>query len=119
MKKTKNGQILQLSEGSLESSFYQKAVNFLEALDQSDLKKQQLSFSSFLNYIHIEEFINSKQSKLSKIWNECLGPNPIPFDPQERKDLIEKGKLHPDLKRHIEKWERMKKEGSKWVTGGK
>lgn len=64
-------------------------------------------------------FDEEPKSVIAKIWNKCLGPNPIPFDPIERAALIEKGKQHPDLRRHIEKWERMKDEGSKWVTGGK
>ena len=57
------------------------------------------------------------ETLLAKIWNECLGPNPIPFDPEARQALIEKGKQHPELKRHIEKWEEMKGTGSKWVVG--
>lgn len=57
------------------------------------------------------------ESPLAKIWNECLGPQPIPFDPEARKALIEHGKKHPDLRRHIEAWEEMKRTGSKWATG--
>lgn len=59
------------------------------------------------------------KSQLAKIWNECLGPNPIPFDPIALYDLIEKGRQHPELKIHIEKWEEMKRTGSKWVVGNK
>lgn len=61
---------------------------------------------------------NSKpETQLAKIWNECLGPKPITFDPIARRDLIEKGRKHPELKIHIEKWEEMKRTGSKWVVG--
>jgi len=56
-------------------------------------------------------------SELARLWHETLGPHPIPFDPHDRNDLIEKGRQHPDLARHIAKWEQMKREGSKWVTG--
>lgn len=55
------------------------------------------------------------KSLLAKIWNECLGPQPIPFDPEARRALIEHGRQHPELKRHIEAWEEMKRTGSKWV----
>lgn len=54
---------------------------------------------------------------LAKLWNECLGPNPIPFDPVARQALIERGRQHPELRRHIEAWEEMKRTGSKWVYG--
>lgn len=57
------------------------------------------------------------ESLLAKIWNECLGPQPIPFDPEARRTLIEHGRLHSELKRHIEAWEEMKRTGSKWVVG--
>lgn len=55
------------------------------------------------------------ESLIAKIWNECLGPIAIPFDPEARRALIEKGRQHPELKRHIEKWEEMKRTGSKWA----
>jgi hypothetical protein len=38
-----------------------------------------------------------------------LGPTPIPFDPAARKGLIEHGRQHADLKRHIKAWEEMKR----------
>jgi len=57
------------------------------------------------------------ETLLAKIWNECLGPQPIPFDPEARSKLIEHGRQHPELKRHIEAWEEMKHTGSKWVVG--
>ncbi len=58
------------------------------------------------------------ETLIAKLWNECLGPHPIPFDPIARCELIEKGRQHPELKRHIEAWEEMKRTGSKWVVGG-
>ncbi|MGZ8181568.1 MAG: HD domain-containing protein [Methylobacter sp.] len=57
------------------------------------------------------------ETLLAIIWNECLGPKPIPFDPEARRKLIEHGRQHPELKRHIEAWEEMKRTGSKWVVG--
>jgi hypothetical protein len=59
----------------------------------------------------------SISSPLAVVWNECLGPQAIPFDGAERKELIEKGRSHPDLGRHIDAWQKMKDEGSKWATG--
>jgi hypothetical protein len=58
------------------------------------------------------------ETLLAKIWNECLGHNPIPFDPEARRKLIEGGRRHPELNQHIEAWEEMKRTGSKWVFGG-
>jgi len=56
------------------------------------------------------------ETLLAKIWNECLGPKIIPFDPVARKALIEHGRCHPELKRHIEASEEMKRTGSKWAS---
>lgn len=46
---------------------------------------------------------------LAKIWNEVLGPEIIPFDPVKRQALIEKARQHPEMKRHLEYWERRKR----------
>jgi hypothetical protein len=56
-------------------------------------------------------------SELAKIWNGCLGPSAIPFDPMARQALIDKGSAHPGLKSHIDAWRKMKATGSKWATG--
>jgi hypothetical protein len=57
------------------------------------------------------------KSLLSEIWNECLGPRIIPFNPTERAALIEYGRNHPRLGRHISAWEEMRRAGSRWTTG--
>jgi hypothetical protein len=57
------------------------------------------------------------ETLISRIWSECLGAKTIPFEPKARRVLIEHGRQHPELKRHIEAWEEMKRAGSKWVTG--
>lgn len=57
------------------------------------------------------------ESVIARIWHECLGATAIPFDAAARKALIAKGGEHPELKRHIEAWQEMKRTGSKWVTG--
>jgi hypothetical protein len=57
----------------------------------------------------------SAETMLAQIWNECLGAQIIPFDPDARNAMIEHGRQHPELKRHIEVWEEMKRAGSKWA----
>lgn len=57
------------------------------------------------------------ESLLAEIWDECLGPKPIPFDAIARRELIEKGRQHTELKRHIKTWEEMKCTGPKRVAG--
>jgi len=57
------------------------------------------------------------ESLIAKLWHECLGARAIPFDPVAREALIADGCKHPELKRHIEAWQEMKRTGSKWVTG--
>ena len=57
------------------------------------------------------------KSLVARIWNECLGPKAIPFDAAARATLIADGCKHPELKRHIEAWQEMKRTGSKWIAG--
>jgi molecular chaperone HtpG len=52
---------------------------------------------------------NGPESILAKIWNECLGPKPIPFNPASRKALIDAGSNHPELKRHLSAWQEIKR----------
>ncbi|TNJ40038.1 hypothetical protein FGF66_01720 [Chlorobaculum thiosulfatiphilum] len=61
--------------------------------------------------------VDQPQSMIAKIWDECLGPKAIPFDHVAREALIAEGCKHPELKRHIEAWQEMKRTGSKWATG--
>ncbi len=61
--------------------------------------------------------VEAPESPLAKIWQETLGARPIPFDPGARQALIEHGMKHPELRRHIEAWQEMKRTGSKWATG--
>jgi hypothetical protein len=77
------------------------------------------SFKDFLFVAQVKTKVGNPQPEtlLAKTWNECLGPSPIPFDPEARRALIERGRQHPELKRHIEAWEEMKRTGSKWVYG--
>jgi len=58
------------------------------------------------------------ESLLAKVWSECLGSQAIPFDDESRRALINHGRQHSELKRHIEAWEEMKRTNSKWVVGG-
>jgi hypothetical protein len=55
---------------------------------------------------------SSSPSHLARLWNECLGPNPMPFDMSARNELILRGSEHPGLKRHIDAWRRMRHDGS-------
>lgn len=47
------------------------------------------------------------QSMIAKVWNETIGPNVIPYNPDARRHLIEQARKHPDMRRHLEKWERL------------
>ena len=89
---------------------------FIEGME---LYRERYNFDDILYVAEIKTPPTNPQPEtlLAKTWNECLGPNPIPFDPVARRQLIEKGKQHPELKRHIEKWEEMKRNGSTWVVG--
>ena len=66
--------------------------------------------------IHTERSKYTPGSILASIWNECLGPRIIPFDPTAREALITEACKHAELKRHIEAWQEMKRTGSKYVS---
>lgn len=51
------------------------------------------------------------ESLIGRIWNECLGHKAIPFDVVARQALIDHGRKHAELKRHIDAWEQMKNMG--------
>lgn len=59
----------------------------------------------------------SPDTLIAQLWNECLGPQAIPFDPDARKALIAHGCKHPDLKRHIEAWQKLKEAAWKVEAG--
>ncbi len=73
----------------------------------------------YVSEFRIKKVERTPESLIAKIWNECLGARAIPFDPAAREALIADGCKHPELKRHIEAWQEMKRTGSKWVTGEK
>jgi hypothetical protein len=59
------------------------------------------------------------ESLIAKLWNECLGANAIPFDGDARGRLIADGSKHPELRRHIEAWTKMKPSGSRWANNAR
>lgn len=69
----------------------------------------------FVAELRIKPTTISPESVIAKLWNECLGSKAIPFDPAARNALIEDASRHPELKRHIEAWQKMKRMDSKWV----
>jgi len=71
----------------------------------------------FVSEIYPKQKDRKPESLIAKLWYECLGARAIPFDPTAREALIAYGCKHPELKRHIEAWQEMKRTGSKWVTG--
>lgn len=87
------------------------AFGVYEPSDKTRYKPRvpNIFFIAELTTKHIER---SPESRIAKIWNECLGPNLIPFDPAARQRLIEKGLQHPELKRHIEAWRKMNADGT-------
>ena len=78
-----------------------------------------LSIQNALLFVALIEPQPAKQpvSDLARIWNACLGPNPIPFDPTARQELTTQGYQHPGLKPHIDMWKELKQNGSRWATG--
>lgn len=50
------------------------------------------------------------KSMIANLWIEFLGPKAIPYDISERKTLISEACERPELKRHIESWQELKKQ---------
>ncbi len=71
-------------------------------------------------FLYVAEILNKishskPESPLAKTWDECLGPNAIPFEPTARERFIELARQNANLKRHIEAWEAMKRANSEWL----
>jgi hypothetical protein len=89
-----------------------------DAVASQELSKQRrrLYLDAFVAAL---EFYDEPQpnSHFARTWNEVLGPRLIPFDPTSRAALVNEGRRHPELKAHIERWEKMKAANSEWVRG--
>jgi hypothetical protein len=89
---------------SLESAL--EAIEDAVFPDGWDIREHRVVL--FVAEIQTRPTPRSPESLLARIWNECLGPTAIPFDPADRQALIAKGCNHPELKRHIEAWRKMR-----------
>jgi molecular chaperone HtpG len=92
----------------------------LEVLETGIFNNRNLRFNPdvlYVSEIKTRRKLCLPESLVAKLWHECLGARAIPFDPAAREALIADGCNHPELKRHIEAWQEMKRTGSKWVTG--
>ena len=100
-------------KGIIESSFSLESV--LEEMNSNITKRDVLCV--YAAEISTKQLKRQPESLIAKLWYECLGARAIPFDPAAREALIADGCKHPELKRHINAWQEMKRTGSKWVTG--
>jgi hypothetical protein len=102
----------------LENPLFEFEESTLNELSERDIRRGDTKLDSFIFIaeFEIEKNINQPKSTLAEVWNECLGPRGIPFDPEARQALIEHGRQHPELRRHIEAWEEMERTNSKWVN---
>jgi hypothetical protein len=69
----------------------------------------------FVAELKLKKASRLPESIIGQVWNECLGPKAIPFDPIARQALIDQGRKHSELKVHIDAWEEMKQTGSEWA----
>ncbi|MFZ2644007.1 MAG: ATP-binding protein [Verrucomicrobiia bacterium] len=115
-------EIFQAQTGVLTPAISLKTVletikNAVEAgRDKSDIWREgQLRNPDvfFVAEIKTSNIRRSPESVIARVWNECLGERTIPFNAADRKDMIADGCKHPELKRHIEAWQKMKRRASK------
>ena len=103
----------EVKKGILDSSYpLDELLGEMETIT-SDLTNSVL----YVAEIKTARVERQPESLIAKLWKECLGARAIPFDPVAREAMIADGCEHPELKRHIEAWQEMKRTGSKWVTG--
>ncbi len=103
-------------KATLEEGIALDMERVLTEMDDFSASDWHVSFS-YVAGLKTKRVERLPESLIAKVWNECLGARAIPFDPEARKALIADGCKHPELKRHIEAWQEMKRMGSKWVTG--
>ncbi|MBX7167352.1 MAG: ATP-binding protein [Pirellulales bacterium] len=77
--------------------------------------RREKDFGLYITQCEIDHTVEEPRSLLGEVWEESLGLRPIPFDPEARAALVEIGRQHPELRRHIETWEKLAAEGSEWV----
>lgn len=107
---TRASVLLQWGNPAASSFNLKSALNALQAaLPQSQRRRYSPSvlFVAELQTPHTEEL---PETLIAQVWKESLGPTAIPFDLADRQALIERGRQHPELQRHIEAWERMSRE---------
>lgn len=110
-------QRFEMQHGCLTSNMaLEPLIEMIEDAAANDSSESDLPDVLFVAEIQTTPASRFPETLFAKIWNECLGPQIIPFDPDARKTLIEQGRQHPELKLHIEKWEKMKQSNSKWTN---
>lgn len=73
------------------------------------------SHMSFACDFRTKRMARAPETLLAAFWTECLGARPIPFDPEARAAMLADATKHPELDRHIKRWQEMKRKGSKWA----
>lgn len=101
----------------LESGEAQPMLPLEDLLDAVAREATKFGFFSFAYAAEIRGVPRYRRpnTQLSEVWSECLGKSAIPFDSNQRKELIDKGRKHPELRRHIDAWEAMMRDRSTWV----
>lgn len=100
---TKKGNI------ELPVNLFDFSTNLSEAIAKIEgiKRKEHFGMATCVMALQIPE--DAKQEfPIAKVWNEILGYQAVPFEPHARQQLIERGRTHPDLKRHVKQWEMWK-----------
>jgi hypothetical protein len=106
------GRYFELRQGSTEQLPPLRDIADLERFAQhvEEFDNYDVFTETFVAQLQLTNQPHQPESLIARIWNECLGPSIIPFDPASRRALIEKGRQHAELRRHIEYWERTRQE---------
>jgi molecular chaperone HtpG len=116
-KSTNEPQMLQPELEALEQSFAELTRSRRRGRAKADSDRRYCGIPIFFVAVLDPIVADGTWSRLAQLWTKLLGAKPIPFDTDARAELISKAGIHPEIKRHLAVWTKMKQMDSKWATG--
>ena len=92
------------------SEHYHAVIDYMEELLWSCIYTRQVLYAA---EVMKKRVARTPETQIAKLWNASFGARTIPFDATARRDLIAEGSKHPELKRHIAAWKKMKRDRSR------
>jgi molecular chaperone HtpG len=100
--------VAEIENGTIDPSPVSEKL-LTSALKRIAQKDDIEALEFFVVEIDLATKAQQPDSIMASVWSETIGAVPIPFDQKGRLALIERGRQHPELRRHIEYWEKEKR----------